>query len=259
MGQVRPWLPTLALLGKNGQVGAEGLQSAAKAMITWQNAFKLSDDSVVQTLEKAVALSKTQFISTSELIESSTLLNKIWADSGGNIDQMLSTIAAVKTAIGVSASVVSRGIGTIIQRVTAPTTKNFLRSEGVEMFGDDGQFKGILPILQDIKALSDGLGSATEQGKELKRILAGVRQQSIGSTLLDSLDQIAKSLETTGSALFVLERGAEMGLQSWTTKTEQLKATYQDPFNTLGQSPLGAFGKDILVFQTILPPWRLRF
>ena len=160
---------------------------------------------------------------------------------------MLSTIAAVKTATGFSASVVSRGIGTIIQRVIAPTTKNFLRSEGVEMFDEETKkFRGIIPVLQDISELAGRLDKTSESGKRLLRILSGISQQSIGSTLLDSLDQIETNLETTSSALFVLERDAQLGMESWTTKIEQMKATYQDLFNTKGKSPLGAFGKDIL-------------
>lgn len=246
MAQVKGWLPTLALLAKNGQVGADGLGAVAKAMVTWQNAFKLSDSEVSGTLEKATALAKSQFVAVDELIQASTILNKVWADAGGTADQMLATLAAVKTATGRPGSEVARGLSTITQRITAPETKAFLRDNGVDPFDAQGQFRGIIPVIADISKLREQLSPTSEQGKELQRVLAGIRQQSIGSSLLSELPQIQKNLKTTANSFGVLERDFGAVADTFDTKLGQLGQTAQATFNSLGSGPFGELGKNLI-------------
>lgn len=243
-----------ALASKNSQVGEQGLQDLAKGFISWQNVFAASDSELVNALEKSIALSKLQYAEVSSLIQGSTILGKVWQNAGGSLDEMLATLAAVKTGTARPIEEVSRGLSTIVQRITSPETARLLEGNGVKLFDDDsGKFRGVIAVVKDIAALREKLDPATREGKELDRVLSGIRRQSIGATLLSNIDQIAENLKTAGEAGGELERDFEKTKTTISQQMSELGATFQSQFrNMLDNSPFGTLAKESVRFTTEL-------
>ena len=238
----------LALASKNATVGEAGLSQIVKGFISWQNVFAQTDSQLVQTLDKAVALSKQTYTEVDTLVEGSTILGKVWQSNNGTLDEMLATLAAVKTKTARPMSEVARGLSTVTQRITAPETLSLLRKNGVEPFDEQtGQFKGVIPVLQEIAKLQSKLGPTTEAGKDLQRILSGIRRASIGATLLDSLDDIARNMKDVSNASGTLEEDFARIEGTASEKAKQVSAAFQSAFRSMMEnSPFGSLTKGAL-------------
>lgn len=220
--QVKEALPTLALLGTNAQVGAEGLAEASKAMIVWQNTFKQTQAQTAQSFEKVVALAKRQFISVSELIEGTTILSATAKSSGASFEEMISIIASTKSQAGRPVTEVARALNTLLSRVVSEQNVKKLKDLGVEVFDDSGIFRGIFNVARDLRAVRDAAGEASEKAIQLDILLGGIRRRSLAGAFLDSLEEAEANLRAISGNIQELEKDWQrvartMGVQLGTT------------------------------------------
>jgi TP901 family phage tail tape measure protein len=206
MQQVKEALPTLALLGVNAQVGAEGLAEASKAMIVWQNTFKQTQAQTTQSFEKVVALAKRQFISVSELIEGTTILSATAKSSGASFEEMISIIASTKSQAGRPVTEVARALNTLMSRVVSDANVKKMKDFGIEVFDDKGVFRGIFDVARDLRAVRDAAGEASERAIKLDVMLGGIRRRSLAGSFLDSLEEAEANLRAISGNVQELEK-----------------------------------------------------
>ena len=233
--EVKQALPTLALLGTNAQVGAEGLQNASKAMIVWGNVFGMTMEQTRQAFEKAVKLSKAQFVNVADLINSTTVLASLNEGLNISFEETISLVAALKSQTGRPVGEVSRGLRTLETRVTRrPKTIEFLEKRGVKIFDDvTGDVRNIVRILSDIKALEDRLGGASREGQQLQQILTGIRQSQFGAALLKSLPQLKANLELIGGEINEMERDFTIWSETTQHAANQVAASFRNMFREI--------------------------
>jgi hypothetical protein len=237
--EVREALPTLALLGVNAQVGAEGLQEASKAMIVWGRVFGMTMTQTRQAFEKTIKLSKEQFINTSQLIEITTILSSNMMQSNASFEEMLSIGAALRSRTGRPPTEVARGIRTIMARVLRPGTRQFLEQQGVKLFDEDtGRIRGPIKILTDIVALRNAFGRTTEGAKKLELALSGIRRIDLGAALLDSLDEINRNMDSIDENVFELSADWGIAATQMSTKINQVTESFKDLFRETDRDDL---------------------
>jgi TP901 family phage tail tape measure protein len=236
--QVKQALPTLALLGVNAQVGAEGLAEASKAMIVWQNTFKQTQAETAQSFQKVVGLAKQQFVSVSELIEGTTILSATAKSVGLSFKEMISAIAATKSQAGRPVTEVARALNTLFARMASPqNVKRLQEGFNIDVFDQGtGNIRNIFDIAEDINRAKNELGELSEKGLELNRLLGGIRRLSLAGAFLESLKQARQNVRDISGSLKELDADFArvrntLGIQFGQT-LEGLKSAFIDVFTT---------------------------
>lgn len=247
ISDVRKALPTLALLGKNAQVGAEGLAQASKAIIVWGNVFDQTTEQATRSFAKVVALAKTQFITAGEIVEASTIMASSAKIMGVSFDEMLAIVAATKSAVGRPVSETARGLNTFFSRITTGLAIGKLSKLGIEIFDTQENFRGLIPVLTDINKAFDKFGEGTKKAQALLQILGGVRRKGIAGGAANALEQIKINLELLGQDFTgVLERDAEIALDTIVSKLSEVGVAFTDLFKNISDSPFGTLTKQVL-------------
>jgi len=232
--EVRDAIPTLALLGTNAQVGAEGLTKASKAMIVWSNVFGMSMKETRQAFEKAVRLAKSQYINTAELIDSTTILGSLMEGLNGTFEETLSLVAALRTQTGRPVAEVARGLRTLTTRITRrPQTLRVLEEAGVQVFDVENQFVGIVKVFDQIVKLQERLGATSREGQALQSALAGIRRAEFGAAILEAMPQVHKNLQTISGEINDMERDFQIWSETTQHSANLVVAAFRNMFNEI--------------------------
>jgi len=253
IAQVREALPTLALLGTNAQVGATGLQNAARAMIVWQNVFGVTMQETRQMFEKTIKVSKMQYINTAQLIEGTTILSQLMKGLNVTFVEQIALVAALRTQTGRSVNEISRALRTMLTRVVArPTTMKFFEERGVKLF-EKGKLRNVVQIFIDIKKLEDQLGKTSREGIKLQTIMGGIRRVQYAPALLEAMPEVLRIIQAVSGEVDELDRDFEIWSETTQYAANQVGETFKKVFrDIMMDSPFEGLTNQVLKFSTSL-------
>lgn len=146
--------------------------------------------------------------------------------AGGSLEEYIATVTIVRDRTRESANVVGTSIKTITSRLQNANIQKLLRSEGIQLINNEGNFIG---PLQAFKAISKELATVNQQSTRFSKIVnavGGLRQVSRIIPLLTNpqdFDKIEKLIkESAGS----LEKDMEEALQTVTVAILKTKEAF---------------------------------
>ena len=234
ISEVKQAIPILALLGTNAQVGAEGLQNAAKAMIVWGNVFDMTMSQTKQAFEKAIKLSKSQYVNVAQLIDSTTILASLMEGMNNSFEDTLALVAALRSETGRPVGEVARGLRTMATRVTRrPETIQYLETRGVDVYDKQtGQLRNLVPILGDIIRLQQQLGEGSREAQELEQKLFGIRRSQFGA-ILDVMPEVLKNLQMVSGTVNEMEHDFTIWAQTTQHAANQVSQSFSKMFRDI--------------------------
>ena len=208
----------------------DSLQSTTEGFIAAMSTFDLTVSQAGQSLEAINAVSKEFAVESSDIVEGIRRAGGAFATAGGNINEFIALLTAVRSTSRESAETISTGFRTIFGRLQRPETIEFFRELGVELQNSEGNFIGPFDA---IKKLSDLLRTFPEGNVGLAQVIeqiGGIRQISKVVPLLTQTGKASDALSIAANGSAESLEDIEKAQESLVVRIDQLRARFATLF-----------------------------
>jgi len=158
----------------------DSLSSTTEGFIAIMNTFNLTVTQTEKVLDSINAVSKAYAVESSDLIESIKRTGGAYKIAGGQINELLAQITAVRQTTRESAETIATGFRTIFARLQRPETIEYFKKLGIELETLDGK---VVAPFEAIRRISEGLKRAGISAGDVKfaevmEEIGGIRQLS---------------------------------------------------------------------------------
>lgn len=158
----------------------DSLSSTTEGFIAIMNTFNLTVAQTEKVLDSINAVSKAYAVESSDLIESIKRTGGAYKIAGGQINELLAQITAVRQTTRESAETIATGFRTIFARLQRPETIEYFKKLGIELATLDGK---VVAPFEAIRRISEGLKRAGISAGDVKfaevmEEIGGIRQLS---------------------------------------------------------------------------------
>lgn len=247
MDTVSSMLPLLSKLGKNAQVGADGLDSVTQSMIVLNKTFGIAGNEMEQMYEKIVKLAKTQYITVPEISQVISISGGQFEALGGDIEELISIAAALKTASGRPAGYVGNALNTIMSRMTESKRAGRLKEEyGVDVFDKNGKFRGLTDVFKESLTAFEETGKGSQLAIELTDIFGGIRRKGAATSAITSIGQAEQNMKNISGPIHELDKDYQIAAASMNDAIAGVKEGFNDLFRTMLTGPFGSFVTQVM-------------
>lgn len=204
--------------------------------------FNLRADQGAAVLDKLNNVAKNFNVQVSELFTGIEKSGAAFAASGGafdralgdprnlrNLEEFIALYTSVISTSRESADVVGTAFKTIIPRLQRTKTQDVLKNQlNIDTFDAEGNFRGVLTIVQEIdKALKSG-GTSTQnrQFAQLVEVLGGQRQYSRIIPLLTQVAKAQEALNAAQNASGSIAQDVELAQENLAVQISQLREEF---------------------------------
>lgn len=229
---------------KMANVLGESTGQVSSYMTAIWNNFDNGSKSLEHYADVITALGAATASSAAEISTGLEKFASVAEASGLSYEYATSALATVVSETRQSADTVGTAFKTIFARIqglslgeTLDDGTNLnkysqaLASVGISIKDDNGQLKEMDTILEEMGSKWKLLGQ--DQKLALAQTVAGVRQYNQLVALLDNYDKFNNNLETALDSTGALNEQQDIFLDSTISKTEKLRATWEDLYSTL--------------------------
>jgi TP901 family phage tail tape measure protein len=158
----------------------DSLSSTTEGFIAIMNTFNLTVTQTEKVLDSINSVSKAYAVESSDLIESIKRTGGAYKIAGGQINELLAQITAVRQTTRESAETIATGFRTIFARLQRPETIEYFKQLGIELETLDGK---VVAPFEAVRRISEGLKRAGISAGDVKfaevmEEIGGIRQLS---------------------------------------------------------------------------------
>lgn len=241
-------LSQAGLSAKNVKVALESLAQTGIAS-TFGNIKDTTEASIAamqqfgyETKDLGRLLSSINKVSAQFAIESDDITTGLrragsaFQAAGGDVNQFLGVLTAVRQTTRESAETISTGLRTIFARLQRPKTQNFLQSLGIDVLNDQNQFVG---GFQAIKRISQALKQIPSTDIRYARVaeeVAGIRQINKFIPLIEKFDIAEKAVNVSIRSGTSLMDDAKKAQEAWAIQIERVNQAFLELLRTFANN-----------------------
>lgn len=250
---IQKLVQSLGLLSKlrlNSQI--DDLRDVSQAYIVLDRVFGQNAGEIEASFGKITNVSKRYASETSDIIRSVSVLGSTFKQSGGDINELISTVSAVRDKTRLPASQIANGLKTIFTRISSqPDIIKDLKELGISLEDVDGKFIGPLNAIREIQQALGSLPDTSTKKLEALQKISGTRQVNIGAALFQSLPTNLKILNELQRDNNAITEDAAIAQQALGNRVQKTKEAFYDLFSAISNdSSLGLLTKQTLDLTT---------
>lgn len=201
----------------------EGIEQATDGILAFTKQFGLSISDTGAILEKLNAVSKKFAVESKDLIEAAKRGGAAFSAFGGDIDDFIGIVAALRQTTRESATSIGTALKTISTRVIREENIRLLETFNIKVRDSNGVLLKAIEILRNLSQGFDQLGK--EQKRQLAESLGGFRQVGkIIAALSGQFKLVDEASKVSRESINTLARDAEKALQIVSGQFGLLKA-----------------------------------
>lgn len=246
---------------KMGNVAQESAEQVSQYMTAiWENYYDGSE-ALESYADKITALGAATASSSKEIANGLDKFVSVGKQIGLSYDYATAALTTIIAKTRQSEDVVGTALKTIFARiqgfnlgetaddgVTLNKYSSALASVGVNVLDVNGKMKDMDTILDETAAKWGSLSTA--QQNALSQTVAGVRQYTQFSTLMNNWDFMKENLQTIEESGGALQKQADIYADSWEAARKRVKASLEDIYDSLidrdGMTALNNMLADVL-------------
>jgi TP901 family phage tail tape measure protein len=230
----------------------DGLANTTEGLIAIFNQFKPSANEFKRIFSEINAVSAAYPVEASDIVSAVQKAGGAFKAAGGQLDEFIGLITAVRGTTRESADSIATGLRTIFGRLQRPEIINELRKLNVELqftkkeadaaskAGDGrvvaGQFVG---AFEAVRRLNEALAEIPDSDPRFARLaeqIGGIRQISRTIPLIKEFGKAQEAVNVARAAGNSLDRDAATAQDAFATQVSKLKEEFLDLFRTLGSN-----------------------
>lgn len=202
----------------------ESIETATEGAIAALGIFKNEGLTTVDVFDKLTAVSFAFAASSEDIIEGLRRGGASFQAIGGSLDEFIAGFTAIRDTTRESSASIGTFFKTFSSRLADRKILDFLETKGVKLT-IDGEFVGVTKAIEILAEKFKGLGDNVLATNEIAKKLAGRRQVSRFSALINNTDKFREAFKTSKNSANAFAETTQEGLEAISVKLGQLTAS----------------------------------
>lgn len=226
----------------------DDVSESLEGMISLMATFNLDARQTKVAFEQINQVSKKYAVESNDLVSGIKRAGGVFEATGGNVTQLITLLAKVRSTTRESADAIATGFRTIFARLERPKTIEFLRQFNIEL-EKGGQFIGPFEAVQAIsKGIeAKGIKSTSIEFARIVEQIGGIRQLSRVIPLITNASKTQEIYNEALAASGTIAKDVEKAQQSLAFKIDRFRQNLNALFIELSQNEgLKALGSGLI-------------
>lgn len=208
----------------------DDIESSTEGMIATMRTFNLTMGETERAFEAIGVVSKAYAVESADLVEGIKRAGGVFAATGGNVEELLALMTAVRQTTRESAETIATGFRTIFSRLQRPKTIQFFKELGIQLSDTEGKFIGNYEAIELInKSLAaQGIKPGSLKFAQIAEEIGGIRQISRVIPLLTKFSVVEEARRKAVNAGAESDRDAAKAKETLAFKLMELKQNFSN-------------------------------
>ena len=210
------------------------VDETSRGVIAALNQFNLSGRETIRVLDIANQLAKDFAVSSGDIFTAVQRGGGAFSAVGGSLEEFGALVATFREITGREATAIGTGIKTISTRLFKQNRLQLLKEFGADIRNAEGDVKSITELMLELGRVSQTLNK--EQRADFINELVGTRRSGFILSFVQDFEKFEDAIGSANTSAGSLNRDVLQGLDRIDVRLTQVRATFEEFFNTLSQS-----------------------